>query len=729
MLGYLAVAFALVAADLNSERSAPLETENLKGYNQIKRDLGHDPQGQIKIALWCEAHGLDAERLKHLALAVLADPKNATARGLMGLVAYQGKWQRPEVVSNAIKNDEKLGAALAEYNAKRATTKRTADDQWKLALWCEEKGLKAEAMAHFSVVTRLDPPREAAWKRLGFRKKGGHWVNEAQLAEAQNEAALQKEANRHWKPLLEKWRGQLASKTKRAEAQAALTQVTDPRAVPTIMAVFGQGDAAHQRVAVNALGQIDAPGASKALALLGVFGKSPDVRRIATETLKRRDPREFAGLLIGLLLEPIKYQANQVEGPGSSGELLIEGKKADLKRRYSPPPPPNVPVMPGDQLVYDANGIPYLTRTFVEQTPYIPASYFGPAALAVNPAVALSQKEYFHSMLAGSGLNAQTRHITEQALANATQNFSGINLENPFNALVHLSTGVNPANPSTYFSFTVQEQLFIPVGQMELEARKTAAFAQQQLQNDVQAIEQHNKPIHQFNANILPILQTVSGQDFGEDREAWAKWWVDQLGFMLMPQKFSDKATIIDEVPLDYQAQPVPITGFAAPVGFQRMSCFGAGTLVQTLAGLRPIETLQIGDQVLTQDIKSGALRYRSILVVHHNPPSSTFKINFGDETVVSSYFHRFWKVGHGWVMARDLEAGDILRTLGGRSRVESIEPGAVQPVFNLDVADDADFFVGRLGALVHDNTLPDLRLTPFDAPPKLAAQAVTPER
>jgi hypothetical protein len=31
-------------------------------------------------------------------------------------------------------------------------------------------------------------------------------------------------------------------------------------------------------------------------------------------------------------------------------------------------------------------------------------------------------------------------------------------------------------------------------------------------------------------------------------------------------------------------------------------------------------------------------------------------------------------------------------------------------------VADDNDFFVGRVGALVHDNTLPDLREKPFDA-------------
>ena len=77
--------------------------------------------------------------------------------------------------------------------------------------------------------------------------------------------------------------------------------------------------------------------------------------------------------------------------------------------------------------------------------------------------------------------------------------------------------------------------------------------------------------------------------------------------------------------------------------------------------------------------------------------------------------------------MARDLKVGDVLRTLGGLAKVKAIEDGPVQPVFNLDVAEDADFFVGARGVLVHDNTLPDLRMTPFDAQTDL--DAVSPRR
>ena len=138
--------------------------------------------------------------------------------------------------------------------------------------------------------------------------------------------------------------------------------------------------------------------------------------------------------------------------------------------------------------------------------------------------------------------------------------------------------------------------------------------------------------------------------------------------------------------------------------------------MVQTLTGREPIESLRLGDQVLTQNIKTGALAYKPILVAHHNPPSKTFEITLGNETIVSSHFHRFWKAGAGWVMARDLKVGEPIRTLSGTVQVTAINDGAVGPVFNLEVADDDDFFVGEVGALAHDNTVPDLRETPFDA-------------
>ncbi len=113
------------------------------------------------------------------------------------------------------------------------------------------------------------------------------------------------------------------------------------------------------------------------------------------------------------------------------------------------------------------------------------------------------------------------------------------------------------------------------------------------------------------------------------------------------------------------------------------------------LEGTRPIESIRVGDRVLTQDIKTGALGYHPVTVIHHNPPSPTFLVKVGGDTIVSSPFHRFWIAGSGWVMARDLKGGETLRLLDGPARVESVESGPVQPVFNLDVAEAHDFFAG----------------------------------
>ena len=83
----------------------------------------------------------------------------------------------------------------------------------------------------------------------------------------------------------------------------------------------------------------------------------------------------------------------------------------------------------------------------------------------------------------------------------------------------------------------------------------------------------------------------------------------------------------------------------------------------------------------------------------------------------MASRFHRFWLAGRGWLMARDLKPGEVLRTLGGPARITSVEQAPVQPVFNLDVAGSRTYFVGDSAMLVHDNTLPPPHpvVPPFD--------------
>ena len=117
-------------------------------------------------------------------------------------------------------------------------------------------------------------------------------------------------------------------------------------------------------------------------------------------------------------------------------------------------------------------------------------------------------------------------------------------------------------------------------------------------------------------------------------------------------------------------------------------TCFAAGTPVHTLSGARPIEAIQVGDRVLSQDAASGALSFQPVLFVHRNPPGKTLRIKLsGGDSVVCSVYHRFWRANLGWAQARELEPGDTLRHSGGIVRVEAVRTDSVQPLYNLDVA------------------------------------------
>lgn len=182
-----------------------------------------------------------------------------------------------------------------------------------------------------------------------------------------------------------------------------------------------------------------------------------------------------------------------------------------------------------------------------------------------------------------------------------------------------------------------------------------------------------------------------------------------------------------EEVPLDYIPQATPVI-IDRPLGVvaRSHSCFAAGTAVRTVDGPRSIETLKAGDRVLTQNTTTGRMAFSPVLNPIHNPPNETLKIQFDgqSQSVVATGIHRFWKVGQGWAMARDLKPGDTLRAIGGVAKVSAIESDQKQPVFNLRVAEGESFFVGDLGILAHDNSLVNPTDKPFDraAAPELAS-------
>jgi hypothetical protein len=701
----------VIAADGGS-----LTEADRSAYESAKKEAGRDAKAHVRLALWCESHGLGSERLRHLAMAVLYDPSNGLARGLMGLVAYQGKWERPDQVSRQVQDDPQRKALMQEYFQRRANTPDRADDQWKLALWCEQNGLKDQAIAQYHAVLRRDPTRETVWKRLGFKKVSGQWIKPEWQAAQKHEFEQQNRANKHWKPLLEKWREAIfgRDKTRRAQAEEAMTSVTDPRAVPMIWAVFVPRGADGQKVAVRLLGQIDAPGSSRALALLGLSSGSAEARQEAMQLLRNRDARDFAPLLIGLIRDPIQYEVKPVRGPGQTGELVIHDGSVNRKRLYTPLSEPNVPLGPYDSITMGPDGLPVVSRpmnrTTMSFNVHDPGQMAKAAGLAGIPLPVNSGQA--SEWLRQVGLPAaQSQKLGQTMEANSRFNYQ-------LDFLI-LAGGIVPFGGANFLDLTMGNNLQIPIGQIALDAQRSAQVAAMQLTGDVKAIESYNAPIREANRRVRQVLSECVGTDKGDDHDAWVKWIVDLFGFAYAPQKAStDETTVIEQVPLNYQPQATPpvVQGGVVAARF-RHACFGAGTPVQTVDGPRPIEDLLAGDDVLTQNPKTGALRYQPLVAVYHNPPNATFRVELEgvDESIVATGIHRLWKAGKGWAMVRDLKARDVLRTLGGSAVVKSVTADHVQPVFNLRVADGESFFVGRSGILAHDNSTINPTPEPFD--------------
>ena len=655
--------FALVCACLLAGQTAdsPGKPVDLKTYDALRVKAGRDPGAQVKLALWCESHRLGAEQMKHLAMAVLVDPKNSAARGLLGLLDSNGRWESLDRARERLSADSARLAHLPEYERRRAKltedeirsqsardrlehdrqyeaansarmkdNRRLAQAHVNLGLWCERSGLKPEATAHFTVAIHFDPYRETTWKRLGYAKRDGRWTSPQQAAIRDRDEREQGQADRQWEPLLKKWKSWLVEKTKAAEAEELLAAVTDRRALPSILRVFpADGRETGQLRRVRLLGQIDDPSSSRAVTAQAISTQFASVRYEAINILKGRPARDYAANLVEMVHGAVRYEVQPVSGPNSRGALVIDAPRFRMIRTYDTPPAFQLASSFRGYVGYDANGLPIVVSG--RELEWMRKTSGSPEAVAAN----------VHDL--------EVRTATLLAMA--------------------------------------------------------ADTTRRQMAADIEAIETVNQQARIDNASVIPVLESAVGApaSLGDDEDAWHVWWYDKLGYSYQS---ASKPTFTQDIMPQYQSPSI-------------RTCFAAGTPVETLTGALPIEAVQAGDRVLTQDAATGALSFQPVVYVHRNPPGKTLRISLSDgNAVVCSIYHRFWRANLGWAQARELKMGDTLRHVGGIVRVANVIADADQRLFNLDVATTGTFFAGQSKLLVHDNTLPDHRLVPFDALP-----------
>jgi Pretoxin HINT domain/A nuclease family of the HNH/ENDO VII superfamily with conserved AHH len=140
--------------------------------------------------------------------------------------------------------------------------------------------------------------------------------------------------------------------------------------------------------------------------------------------------------------------------------------------------------------------------------------------------------------------------------------------------------------------------------------------------------------------------------------------------------------------------------------------CFAAGTPVHTDRGDVPIEKIQVGDEVIARNSKTGKLEKEPVtaLTPRHTDALLELRIEAEHDALRPSTHHPF-RARHGddpvdtWVDSGKLNVGDLLETEDGSwRRITAINslPGE-QTVYNFTVDKDHDYFVGQTGFLVHN--------------------------
>jgi hypothetical protein len=162
-----------------------------------------------------------------------------------------------------------------------------------------------------------------------------------------------------------------------------------------------------------------------------------------------------------------------------------------------------------------------------------------------------------------------------------------------------------------------------------------------------------------------------------------------------------------------------------SPAVCSNVSCFAAGTPVQTPDGPRPLEQIRVGDLVDSFDVRDGTRAPQRVLLVETRHGAGLVSLSVGGGAPIQvTGEHYFWVEGPGWVRAGDLRLGDRLRTPDGALRplvaAESVFGAADGvTVYNLAVSVTDTYFVGVQPVLVHSCDYMTFSGRPRDAMPQ----------
>lgn len=138
--------------------------------------------------------------------------------------------------------------------------------------------------------------------------------------------------------------------------------------------------------------------------------------------------------------------------------------------------------------------------------------------------------------------------------------------------------------------------------------------------------------------------------------------------------------------------------------------CFIEGTQVATPDGLRPIETIAVGDEVLAWNPETGETTAQTITALIRPEPKLIWRLETRDADGETEVFevtndHPWFVQDQGWVETQHLRIGQHVGTADSRGLivVDLTRTDLVVRTYNLEVSGFHTFLVGENGAIVHN--------------------------
>lgn len=229
------------------------------------------------------------------------------------------------------------------------------------------------------------------------------------------------------------------------------------------------------------------------------------------------------------------------------------------------------------------------------------------------------------------------------------------------------------------------------------EARQQAQNYEQEIVASEQKVAEENQKNAALNERIIAVLVGTTDQNLGSEPRAWWNWWQDYTDYY----RGGDRPVYGVQDSSSVSVRPPVLTSGSSG----SVECFAKGTPVWTKTGQRPIESLEMGDLVLAQNVNTGELRYKPVIARTLRPAGPIVQVATEDEKFLATRGHPLWVEGVGWRMTKELEDGAVLHSLAGGGRIRTVVPATDRETYNLVVADFNTYFVGASGVLAHDNT------------------------